>query len=290
MTVNNQQSRKLFCFGLGYTAEVFARRLMATGWRVAGTCREPDRAEALRETGMEIHLFDRDQPLAEAGEILADVDCLLSSVPPDSDGDAVLDLHGDDIAAAGARLAWIGYLSTTGVYGTRDGGWVDEQSERRPGAERSRRRVAAEDRWQALGAHLFRLAGIYGPGRSVFDQIKAGRARRVHRPEQVFSRIHVEDVATILQASSDRPQAGAAYNVCDNEPAPPADVISHACELLGIEPPPLVPFEEAELSAMALTFWADNKRVRNDRLKQDLAVELKYPDYRSGLAAILKEA
>jgi len=290
MSENKQQSKKLFCFGLGYTAEVFARRAMASGWQVAGTCREPARADALRETGMEMHLFDRDQPLANAGEILADVDCLLSSVPPDAEGDAVLDLHGNDIMATGSRLAWIGYLSTTGVYGTRDGDWVDEQSERRPGAERSRRRVAAEDRWLELGAQLFRLAGIYGPGRSVFDQIKAGRARRIHRPDQVFSRIHVEDVATILQASIARPQAGAVYNVCDNEAAPPSDVITHACELLGIEAPPLVPFEDAGLSDMALTFWADNKRVRNDRLKQDLGVELKYPDYRSGLAAILKEA
>lgn len=292
MTANNKHSGHLFCFGLGYTGKALARALLAAGWRVGGTCREADRADELRALGVDVHLFDRDRPLDNAAEALAGVDCVLSSVPPDAQGDAVLDVHRDDIAAHADALRWVGYLSTTGVYGTREGGWVDEDSERRPGSERSRWRVAAEDAWLALGndisvpVQLFRLAGIYGPGRSALDQVGTGRAKRVHRPGQVFSRIHIDDIVTVLRASIAQPSPGAAYNVCDDEPAPPADVIAHACELLGVAAPPLVNFDDAGLSDMAKTFWADNKRVRNDRLKRDLGVELKYANYRRGLEAI----
>jgi nucleoside-diphosphate-sugar epimerase len=282
----------LFCFGLGYTALALARRLQGEGWRITGTCRQAKRQEALAGLGIETWIFDRDRPLADSAAALAGCTHLLSSVPPDESGDPVLDLHGPDIASR-SGLAWIGYLSTTGVYGDRQGGWVDEESALEPTGERGRRRVAAEAGWLALGqraglpVHLFRLAGIYGPGRSAFDALRTGRAQRIDKPGQVFSRIHVADIVQILEASMARPRAGAIYNLCDDDPAAPADVIAHAAALLGVAPPPLIPFAEAKLSEMARSFYDDNKRVRNDRIKQELGVRLIYPGYRAGLAAIL---
>jgi len=283
-------SPSLFCFGLGYTALALARRLQAEGWRIAGTCREAGRQEELARLGIAARLFDRDRPLADARSLLAGFTHLLSSVPPDEAGDPVLDLHGPDITSR-SELAWIGYLSTTGVYGDRQGGWVDEESALRPTGERGRRRVAAEAGWRALGqrlpVHIFRLAGIYGPGRSAFDALRARRAQRIEKSGHVFSRIHVADIVQVLHASMARPRAGAIYNLCDDDPAAPADVIAHAAALLGVAPPPLVPLAEAKLSEMARSFYDDNKRVRNDRIKQELGVRLTYPDYRAGLAAIL---
>ena len=192
-------------------------------------------------------------------------------------------------------LAWLGYLSTTGVYGDRGGGWVDETSRLQPTGDRGRRRVAAEQGWldlwnrRGVPVHIFRLAAIYGPGRSAFDALRAGTARRICKPGQVFSRIHVEDLANVLIASMERPRPGAVYNVCDDDPAPPAAVVGYAAELLGIEPPPLVPIEAAGLSPMARSFYDDNKRVANGLIKTELGVTLRYPDYRAGLAAILAE-
>jgi nucleoside-diphosphate-sugar epimerase len=279
----------LFCFGLGYSAGFLARRLLAKGWRVSGTCRGAEKQARLRAEGVAAHLFDRARPLADAGAALAGITHLLSSVPPDEAGDPVLDQQRAEIDAVAPNLAWIGYLSTTGVYGDRAGGWVDELSALAPSGERGRRRVAAESAWLALRqqAHLFRLAGIYGPGSSALDTVRAGRARRVIKPGQVFSRIHVEDIAQVLEASMARPNPGAAYNVCDDDPAPPAEVIAYACSLLGVAPPPEVPIEAAELSPMARSFYDDNKRVDNARIKRELGVVLRYPNYRAGLKAIL---
>ena len=284
---------RLFCFGLGYSAGALARRLMAKGWRIAGTCRSEESRAAMARLGIEAWLFDGERPMADWDAALGGSTHLLSAVPPGPEGDPVLALHGGDIALR-RGLAWIGYLSTTGVYGDRGGGWVDEGSELKPTGERGRRRVAAEAAWLALRderelpVHLFRLAGIYGPGRSAFDALRQGRAQRIDKPGQVFSRIHVEDVAQVLEASMAKPRPGALYNVCDDDPAPPAEVVAHAADLLGLAPPPLVPFAEARLSEMARSFYDDNKRVRNDRIKQALGVRLAYPDYRAGLAAILK--
>jgi len=286
---------RLFCFGLGYSALTLADRLLADGWTVAGTCRSEEKRARLAERGLQAHLFERGRPLDDAAAALAGATHLLSSVPPDGDGDPVLDHHGPDIKVATAEspIGWTGYLSTTGVYGDRDGGWVDEQSALEPTGERGRRRLDAERRWLALGAengfavHLFRLSGIYGPGRSALDTVRRGRARRIDKPGQVFNRIHVDDIVTILRASMAHPNAGAAYNCADDDPAPPQDVIAHACGLLDIEPPPLMPFQEAELSEMARSFYADNKRVRNDRIKTELGVTLSFPSYREGLAAQL---
>ncbi len=292
-------SGRLFCFGLGYCALALARRLQAQGWSVAGTTRSEDKANNLAAEGIEVFLFDRGRPLEDPAAALAGTSHLLSSAPPGPEvepgaGDPVLDHHRPDIAAL-EGLAWLGYLSTTGVYGDRDGGWVDEDSALTPTGERGRRRMAAEEAWldlrerDGLPVHLFRLAGIYGPGRSALDVVRDGAARRIDKPCQVFSRIHVDDIAAVLLASIARPRPGAAYNLCDDEAAPPQEVVTYACELLGREPPPLVPLEEARLSDMARSFYRDNKRVSNARIKDELGVTLAYPSYREGLRAILAE-
>ena len=278
---------RLFCFGFGYSAEALAGRLTAAGFSIAGTCRSEAKWEQLQAMGIEAYLFDRGRPLDRAAAALAGTTHLLSSVPPDAAGDPVLEQHAADIAQLGG-LAWAGYLSTTGVYGDRQGGWVDENAALTPTTERGRRRVAAEAAWLKLPApvHLFRLAGIYGPGRSAIDAVRAGTAQRIDKPGQVFSRIHVDDIASVLLASIERPNPGAAYNVCDDEPAPPAEVVRFACELLGVPPPPLLPFAEAELSEMGRSFYAESKRVSNARIKAEIGVRLRYPSYREGLTAL----
>ena len=258
---------KLLVFGLGYTARAFVRRL-GPEWTVAATSRGDSHVPLLPEGGF------------------ADVTHILVSIPPDETGDPALDCYGADIAAL-SRLRWLGYLSTTGVYGTRDGGWVDESAEPRPSSPRAKRRTAAEQGWLGLGAHVFRLAGIYGPGRCVFDALRAGAAKRLDAGDQVFSRTHVDDIATVLLASIAKPRPGAVYNVCDDEPAAQEAVVAHAARLLGMEPPPLIPLAEADLTPMARSFYADNKRVSNALIKQELGGVLAHPSYREGLAAIL---
>lgn len=281
---------RLFCFGLGYSAEVLARRCRAAGWQVAGTARETDRLIHLAELGFETFRFDRQHGLP--GGALAGATHILSSVPPDADGDPVLGMARQVVLEAGKTSSWIGYLSTTGVYGDRGGGWVDEGTPLKPSASRSWHRVNAEAAWlelyrkAGLPVHLFRLAGIYGPGRSAIDEVRSGRARRIVKAGQVFSRIHVEDIASVLEASMSRPMLGAVYNVCDDEAAPPQDVIAFACDLLGAPIPPEIPFDQAVLSPMAQSFWTDNRRVRNDRIKTELGVSLGYPTYREGLRAL----
>jgi len=279
---------RLFCFGIGYSARRLALSLVAEGWQVAGTAREADSVEDLKSLGIDAVLFHRNRPLEDPQSALGGATHVLSSVPPDDAGDAVLDLHGDILSKP---FTWLGYLSTTGVYGNRDGGMVDEGSALEPTSARARRRVAAEARWRELGAHAFRLAGIYGPGRSVLDDVRAGRAKRIDKPNHVFSRIHVDDIGRVVRASMARPNPGAVYNVCDEEPAAPMDVVTYACDLLGVTPPTVQAFAaaEKEMSEMARTFWNDNKRVDNSRVKNELAVELLYPGYRQGLAAILGE-
>lgn len=270
----------LLCFGLGYSARALARRLGAE-WRVSGTSRTGGDGGAR---------FDREHRLPVAAFV--GITHILVSIPPDAAGDPVLAVHAAEIAAL-PGLVWLGYLSTTGVYGNRDGDWVDETADLRPSGERGARRVAAEAGWLALWrehgvpVHVFRLAGIYGPGRSAFDALRAGTARRFDRPGQVFSRIHVDDLAAILAASMAQPRPGAVYNVCDDAPAAPAEVIVYAASLLGVPAPPLEPFDPARLSPMAQSFWADNKRVSNTLVKRELGIALRYPDFRAGLAAIL---
>ncbi len=281
----------LFCFGLGYSAMRLADRLKAEGWKIAGTCREAEQAETLRAAGIDAHLFAGGDAADAAW--LAGATHVLSSVPPGKAGDPVLAAFGG-ILAQRRDLSWVGYLSTTGVYGDTGGQWVDETTPVQANVERSQHRAQAEMAWlklheeHGLPVHLFRLAGIYGPGRSPLERIKAGRARRIDKPGHRFSRIHVDDIATVLMASMAKPNPGAIYNVCDDEPVEPATVTAFGCELLGAEVPPLVPFAEAakSMTPMGLTFWHDNRRVRNDRIKDELGVSLAYPTYREGLRAL----
>lgn len=285
--------RRLFVFGLGYSALVFAQRLRRKGWSVTGTCRSEAKQRELAAAGIRTYLFDRDRPLDDAKAVLAGTTHLLSSVPTDAKGDAVLDHHATEIAAL-PDLRWVGYLSTTGVYGDRGGAWTDESTGLHPSGPRGAARVAAERAWLDLErfghkVHLFRLAGIYGPGRSAIDSVRNDTARRIVKPGQIFSRIHVEDIATVLEASIAKPNGGAAYNVCDDEPAPAQDVIAYAAALLGREPPPEIPYAEAApaMSEMARSFYLDSRRVANTRIKTELGVKLAYPDYRVGLKALL---
>ncbi|MGP9803480.1 SDR family oxidoreductase [Paracoccus sp. NSM] len=281
---------EMLVFGHGYSAAALTPLLVSQGWRVTGTTRgDPDRVAA---SGA--------RPLIWPGqadalrEALARADAVLVSVAPGPQGDPVMAEFTDDLARA--RLRWLGYLSTTGVYGDRQGGWVDEDSVLDGSGPRGQARIRAEAAWQALARdhglplHIFRLAGIYGPGRGPFEKVRNGTARRIVKPGQVFSRIHVADIAQVLLASINAPQPVGIYNVCDDDPAPPQDVIEHAARLLGLPVPPEVAFDEAapEMSPMARSFYADSKRVRNDRIKRDLGVRLLYPDYRSGLAALLQ--
>ena len=288
------RGKRLFCFGYGFSASALGVLLAPTGWSLAGTCRTAEGCRALADAGVDAVPFSREAPLAEPAQSLAGTTHLLLSIPPDDDGDPALDCHGADIAAT-EGLEWIGYLSTTGVYGDTGGAWVDESATPAPTSARGRRRLQAERAWLALGeeyglaVHVFRLAGIYGPGRNALAIVRRGTAKRVAKPGQVFSRIHVADIAQVLAASIAKPHAGAIYNVCDDEPAPAADVVAHACTLLGVASPPLTPHDKADLSPMARSFYADNRRVSNDRIKAELGVTLRYPNYRAGLADLLAE-
>ncbi|WP_316015062.1 SDR family oxidoreductase [Roseobacter sp. HKCCA0434] len=272
--------KTLLSIGHGFSARALVPLL--DGFRVIGTTRSEEKAEALRADRIEAVVW----PGTDLAPLILGATHLLSSVAP-NDGDPVLDAYADVLARAPAE--WVGYLSTTGVYGDRGGDWVDEGAELRPSTKRGQARVAAEAAWRALGLplHIFRLAGIYGPGRGPFAKVREGTARRIVKDGQVFSRIHVDDIAQVLAASIARPDPGAVYNVCDDDPAPPQDVIAHAAELLGLPVPPAIPFEEAEMTPMARSFYAESKKVRNDRIKDELGVVLKFPDYRAGLADLL---
>lgn len=273
----------LLSLGHGYSAAALARRLIPLGWTVIGTTR--GRADALRAEGVEPLLWPGD--LAAA---LGRATHILASAAPDGSGDPFLTAALPLFQAA--RPVWVGYLSTTAVYGDHQGGWVDEDTPLSPGSARAVQRVLAERQWLATGlpVHIFRLAGIYGPGRGPFEKVRDGTARRIIKPGQVFSRIHVADIAGTLLASMARPDPGRIYNVCDDQPAPPEDVLAHAAALLGLPEPPAIPFDQAEMTPMARSFYSESKRVRNDRIKDELGVRLEFPGYHEGLAALLKEA
>ncbi len=290
--MNPTQSR-LFIFGMGYCALALARVLKDDSWQIAGTCREPEQKEALSREGYETHLFQGGGN--EIRDSLARADSVLIAIPPPTSGsDVVWELFREAILHH-PRLRWLGYLSTTGVYGDHDGEWVDEDSELKPVADHHRRRWQAETLWRdsfhshGLPIHVFRLAGVYGPGRNLLQKVIAGQAKRIEKPGLVFGRVHVEDVAEVLKASLARPDPGAIYNVCDDLPAPPAEVTEYACRLLNRPPPPLVPFEQAVLSEMGRSFYLNNRRVSNRRIKEELKVKLRYSNYRDGLQALLGE-
>ncbi|WP_122074547.1 SDR family oxidoreductase [Pseudophaeobacter sp. EL27] len=271
--------KTLLCLGYGYTARSLAPQLLARGWRVIGTAREP-----VEVPGVEMITWP-DEEISLTG-----VTHVLSSIGPGALGDPILAALHDEIAAVATDLAWFGYLSTTAVYGDRGGDWVDEATPVAPTSERGNWRALAERQWQEipdLPLHIFRLAGIYGPGRGPFAKLMAGKARRIVKPGQVFSRIHVEDITQALLASMDQPNPGGIYNLCDDDPAPPQDVLGYAAELLGLPIPAEVPFDEAGMTPMARSFYGENKRVHNNRIKSELGVELLYPSYREGLRAVL---
>jgi nucleoside-diphosphate-sugar epimerase len=278
--------KRLLSFGHGYSAQALAARLIPEGWHIVGTTRSADKMAALAATGIEPLLW----PGSDVAPLICEFPNILISVAPAPDGDPVLRGLRDAFATSAPAMRWVGYLSTTGVYGDHDGGWVDEQTPLAPATDRGLARLRAEAAWQAipdLPLHIFRLAGIYGPGRAPFAKVRDGTARRVIKAGQVFSRIHVGDIARALELSLARPAPGDIYNLCDDDPAPPQDVIAHAAELLGLPVPPDVAFEDAEMTPMARSFYAENKRVRNDHAKHALGWRPQYPDYRSGLAAML---
>jgi nucleoside-diphosphate-sugar epimerase len=279
---------RLFCFGYGYTAQALARQLSPVDLQVVGT--RTSTLEAM--PGVQLAQFRGDAASREVRSLLGGTTHMLISIPPDLEGDVVLRHQLDDIAAL-RDLVWIGYLSSIGVYGDWQGRWVDETSLPRPISERSLRRLQAEGLWRAFAREtakrvvVFRLAGIYGPGRSVLESLRAGTARRIVKPAQVFNRIHVDDIARVLGAAMAKPGVHDLFNVADDEPAPPQDVVAFAAQELGVPVPPTVAFEAAGLSGIAATFWAENKRVGNARIKQDLGVELAYPTYREGIRALV---
>jgi nucleoside-diphosphate-sugar epimerase len=281
---------RLFCFGFGYSAEALARRLSARTTALAGT--RTRLADSPPPLGARLAAFQSDGGTQEVRGLLRGTTHLLVSIPPDLEGDVVLRSFRDDLRAL-PGLAWVGYLSTVGVYGDCQGRWVDEASPTPPTTERSLRRLQAENAWLAFGrdsgcrVEVFRLAGIYGPGRSVIDGLRAGTVRRIVKPGQVFNRIHVDDIALVLARAIDTPAGHAIYNVSDDEPAPPQDVVAHAAELLGLPPPPEIPFAQAQIAGMAASFWGECKRVSNARIKAALGVALAYPTYREGLRALI---
>jgi nucleoside-diphosphate-sugar epimerase len=283
----------LFVFGLGYTAQQFIQTYREGFTEVCGTVRSADKVRRLAEAGIKACRFDGAGFDPQILEHLSRADALLISVPPTDETDPVLK-HFHEAIAVAPRLRWVGYLSTVGVYGNADGGWVDEATPPNPASARARHRIAAERQWLELGekapfaVQVFRLAGIYGPGRNALLKVADGTAKRIVKPGQVFNRIHAADIAGVLKASLEHPNRSAVYNVADDEPCPPQDVIAYAAELLGVSPPPEVPFDEAEQTPMARAFYEDNKRVRNTCIKTQLGVTLRYPTYRHGLKALFE--
>jgi nucleoside-diphosphate-sugar epimerase len=279
--------RHLVCFGFGFSAKALSAALLAESWTVSATSRTEYGLSEISSAGA--------KPIRFGSEIdFRTIDCVLISAPPGEAGDPVLAHYQDALAANAKTIRWTGYLSTTGVYGDRDGAWVDETSPLTPNTERGRRRLSAETAWlelfhkHGLPVHIFRLAGIYGPGRNQLLSVLDGTAKRIVKPGQIFSRIHVEDISGILEASIAKPDPGAAYNVCDDEPCPPQEAVAFAAELLGKPLPPEIPFEQADLSPMARSFYADSKRVSNRKVKDALGYRFRYPTYREGLTALAR--
>ena len=280
----------VFLFGAGYSAQAYAKLISGRGIAVAGTTRKPSGFQRLKDAGIQPFLFHSDSPTREIAGRLKHVTHLIVSAAPDENGDPVLRRLHDEIASSMPALKWIGYLSTVGVYGNHDGAWIDEEAECRPVSARSRFRVAAEKEWIILGDEIgiptaiLRLAGIYGPGRNAFAKLEAGTARRLVKPGQVFNRIHVTDIARAIDHLGER-QLGGIFNVTDNEPSPPQDVVAYAANLMGVDVPPDIPFDSADLTPMARSFYGENKRVSNAKIRQS-GFSFSHPDYRSTLDAI----
>lgn len=275
----------LLSFGHGYSARAVADLMIPHGWNVIGTTRDPNGVDPIIDQGASPVIW----PGTDLAGLLGHASHVLISIAPNAEGDPVLNAFRDQFAALRDQFEWVGYLSTTGVYGDHGGDWVDENTALSPSTKRGEMRVQAEAAWQELDLplHIFRLAGIYGPDRGPFAKVRNGTARRIIKPGQVFSRIHVDDIAQVVAASMVDPNPGAIYNVCDDDPAPPQDVIAHAAELLNLPVPEAVDFDTADMTPMARSFYAESKKVRNDRIKQELGITLIHPTYQSGLKALL---
>ncbi len=280
--------RKLFCFGLGYSAKNLIRHLKQrdTGWQFSGSCRTASDDNSL--------IFDGIKPMKNGTELLADVTHMLISIPPQNDmGDPVLHHHGVDISKL-KNLQWLGYLSTTGIYGDRNGDWVDDDSLPAPSSVKGQQRLDAEQAWlrllqdHNLPVHIFRLGSIYGPERSQLASLLKGKVKKIVKQGQYFSRIHVDDIAQVLMASIKSPNPGQSYNVVDDMPASPSNVIDYICDLL--HRPPLSPINlsDADISPMMKIFYSENKRVGNRRIKQELNVTLTYPTYKEGFSSLVR--
>jgi nucleoside-diphosphate-sugar epimerase len=279
-------NKVMLSIGHGYSAGALGRALLADGWTVYGTTRSAEKAASLKAQGITPIIW----PSTDLAPFIEKASHVLTSVSPTADGDAVLHAHGNDLR--NGEFEWVGYLSTTGVYGDHGGAWVDEDTPLTPTTKRGEMRREAEAAWTALGLplHIFRLAGIYGPNRGPFAKVRAGTARRIIKKGQIFSRIHVDDIAQVLKASINAPRAGAVYNLCDDDPAPPEDVIGYAAQLLGMPMPEAIDYETADMTPMARSFYAENKKVRNDLIKSELGISLKFPDYRIGLETLLAQS
>lgn len=285
---------KAFFFGLGFSslASAQAMRKRDPGVTIVGTVRSQAKANLLADCALQALLFDGKASSPDVAEALADTTHLIQSIAPDENGDLVLRHFRDELASA-RQLEWLCYYSTVGVYGDFGGEWIDETAPLVPRNMRSDRRVIAEQQWRDFASErglpltILRLAGIYGPGRSTFDKLRAGTARRVVKPGQVFNRIHVEDIARVTALAAEARLEGT-FNLSDDEPAPPQDVIEHAARMIGMPVPPDLPYETAEMTQMQRSFYRDNKRVSNRAIKRALGIELLYPDYRAGLAQILE--
>ena len=281
---------KLLSFGHGYSAHALEKLLSLDEWKISATTRGLEKAKVISDRKISAFIW----PGADLSTEIENATHILLSIPPNTDGDPIFLEYGAVIANS-KNLEWIGYLSTTGVYGDHKGEWVDENTPLKPTTERGDKRVLAERQWlelakeKALPLNIFRLAGIYGLGRGPFSKVLAGTAKRIIKKEQVFSRIHVDDIARVLLASIAKPNSGAIYNVCDNLAAPPQDVLSYAAKLLNKEEPPEFDFLNAEMSEMARSFYAESKRVDNKKIKNELGIILKYPNYKVGLEALLDQ-
>ena len=281
---------KLVVFGLGFSAKAFVDFASDRFSDITATVTSQEKATRLTNDHCHVCVFNAEYADPKIFDALREADAVLISIGPDEKGDPVLRRFAREIETSNT-ITWIGYLSTIGVYGDAQGGWVDETTPPTPSHHRTRMRVKVEQEWVSLGTrakkavHIFRLAGIYGPGRNPILNL-VQRAQRIIKPGQVFNRIHVDDIAQTLLASLAKPRAGAIYNVTDHEPAPPQDVLTYAAELMGVDPPPEIPFEKAVMSEMARSFYADNKRVSNRLIREELGVKFLYPTYREGLQAL----
>jgi nucleoside-diphosphate-sugar epimerase len=281
---------RLLVFGFGFSAEALTRLVRPQGWEIAGTFRDEADEPRLRDASVEPVALSDAKAIADE---TARADAILVTAPPGPNGCPALPVLIPALAKTGAFPGWIGYLSTTGVYGDRRGGWVTEKSRLAAQSVEGARRVAAERDWLQVGAGMglsvaiFRLPGIYGPGRSPFDRLRSGKAKRIVAPGQVFSRIHVDDLAAGLTASIARPRPGGIYNLCDDEPAPNSEVLAYAARLIGIEPPPEIPLDLDAMAPAARRFYAESKRVSNALAKAELGWRPAYPTYREGLQAVL---